>query len=722
MEESEYVDQGAAAGAGSQLKTADDTVSLESQQAQLEAAQRTSGSMPTGWAAKGYSKDYAEILDAENEKVRREWFQDNPKGYEQWLVYARFTQAARLEGAMRYEAAQLRHAATVEADAQAANLVTQTRRTVSEQGMAAQAEKWAAIEAAQREKADSDAKAKLTFEEAESKIGTGADADFARTVNKKNLEISMAETEKKYAEVMKGADATWVTNSERLFAHVDESMKKLYGDVVQNAVNNGASPFVAKAKAEAAVRSAAVGLLSGMVEDGNHELFDRWAKRLAATEIIADEDDGKGGKVVVNEPMRRWCLGRGDIKKAQDALLNEIASRQRRQKLLAEAYDTKASNYVESLRVAGSQIMSKASITADDDSAVDKIITGLNKVVTDPGTSKAVAKSAREAIEHLLSKRDARGQRETRIAAKVARMKTEQDAVDLMRELDGAGSVTRTVVLLGGDGERDKAKEVSADIRHVKRYVIQSAQAKGFLKGASWSARLRQLDETTQEDVDEQSKAFDAVRKSLGLHVLTKDEDSDRALSGFRKRKDAKQGDAFSEMLQIDESAGRYVTKNRNATWRWTDSDGVGYDLSADAVNALLSRAADFQRLHADAKTADLVEFMTRTLRDAARDADIEDYTKWWDFSGRRKMRGNRASSADIDTAARIVRSQMLNDGNSASGVFASFERSGSVVVDSASVRKLRGEIRARDDAERRELKELREKKRRVEAAKEGGK
>lgn len=686
--------------------------SIESQRIQLESAQNTAGALPQGWAAKGYAKGISEELDRQNEEVRRKKYADNPKGYKNYLMYARFSQSAYLEGAMRYEAAQLQHAATVEADALAADIVSQTRRTVSEWGAVGQIEKWAAIEEAQRNKADVDASSERTAEEAAAIAGDGEDGDVARKGVESALAASKAETTKSYANSVSGAQSRWEYASDRMFVHVGENMKRLYGMVERNAVNAGASPLVAKARAEAAVRAASFGVMAGMIEDGNHEMFERWLGKLGSADTVEAEVDGDGRSTVVNAPMRRWCLGRNDLKKLSDTFLDSLARDARRRKLLAREESAKEMNEIQLLRAKGSLILSNPSYSSKDDDAVEAIIKYLMSRI--PNASEKGGAACREAVEHLLSVRGSRERREERVATKVAKMRTEEEAVALVREIEAAIDTTRSVFLLSDDGS---ARESSADARHILKRVIVEAQDKGFLKGKSWNDRLAALDETTQKDFDEQRDAFASVRKALNLHILTEDEDRERAASGFKKRNGMRRIDAFDDLVQIDSKTGAYCTKNANATWRWVDSDGIGYDLTSGDVNALLGKAAEFQRLHKDAKTADLVDFMTETLREGARDAVVERYsdgmTGWiWDrLTGTRHM---RARSAPLGYSADRVLSAMLNDGNTVRGFNAAISASSGMVVNSSDVAMIRKGIKADID---RQIKELEARKKAAKGA-----
>lgn len=725
MDEEEYVDSGAAAQQAPE-KPEPQGPSLEAQRNQLDAAAMTSGAMPSGWAAQGYSAEFAKRLDDENERVRKEMFADNPKGFENYLGYARFAQAAQLEGAMRYEAAQLRHAATEESQAMAADMLVQARRTVSEQGMAGQTEKWAAIEAAQKDRSALDEKATRRASDLAAAAGKGPAGDSAREAIAAGLQAAKAEHERQYAARTGAAESAWEANSDRLYAHIGESMNRLYAQVERNAVNNGDTPLVAKAKAEQAVRAAAVGLLNGMVEDGNHDLFKRWRDKLGAVKTQDIADDGAGNATVVDAPMRRWCLLHEDLNKADEKYNEALYRAQRRQRLLSQADDTRQIGYVESLRSKASRILHNPVMSADDDGVVNQILDGLDSVVNMQGASEKAITRARSAIEHILSERDARAQRETRVAAKISKMRTKEEAERLYDQLVAAGDVTRSVMLVtvNNDGG-EECREVTADIRHLKRYVINEARESGLLTGQVWSDRLRELDETTEQDLKEQFDALAAVRSSLNLHVVTKDEDSDTAKSGFTKKKALERKDAFDALIELDRKAGAYVTKNKNATWRWNDSGGVGHDLTADQVNMLFNKAAEFQRLHKDAKTSDLVEFMTRTLAESVRDADIERYSdksgwsnfmglgKAWDYvSGGGKM---RTATRDIGAAATIVASQMLGDANTVRGFNQAMAGSSRVVIDAEEMQQTRDDFKRRVEFRRSQLearaKELKEKR-----------
>ena len=682
---------------------ADFSPPLEDQQTELNAAQRSVGAKPQGFDARGYAEGVARNIDAANEKARQKFFKDNQKGYERFLGFCSYRDAAEIETAMKYEAAQLRHAATAQEQQAAADIVTNLVKLNSENAAAGQVRKWAAVESAQATKQALDGQAERNAGEA--KVGLDKLGDAGKTaaaVVDGGVESFKASTYADYASAAAGADEEWERGCESLYNFNANELARFRDRVVKMSLNSGDPLNVASAKADMAVRQAAVGILNGLLANGNHDVFSRWMHRLNGTSISEEVEDGAGGVAVKYDAMKRWCLGGGDLKGLADAYIEAKMRERRIAKLEADNGESDMIKWIEGVRARAGRLFG-GQVGPAEQKALNGAMDELQRHITSGDATDKSATRAREAIEHIQSKLESRMKSEERIQTKVAKMESKNDFIRVWNELESAEDSTKSVVLLTGSGDSERAIEVSGDIRHVKSYLLDQAFKYGLASGQAWTDEKKALEKATDEDLREQRDAFSALRDELGLQVITPDKDSDMATAGARNKKTMRKAGAYDELLEIDDRLGSYVSKNKNLMWRWK-KDGVWVTLTSDDINTLLTKSAAFQRKHKDAKTEDIVRFGVALLDSAASIHQTEkiingfaDTLSSWTHIGNLEY---RSDSESLGKMADGIIDTMVGE-NSASAFSRQLLSAKRVIVDQDDVNAWSDAVKAAVDSDR---------------------
>ena len=617
--------------------------SLEAQETELRAAQRSASALPQGEDAMGHAKRVADAWDKANEAERQRHYKNDPKGYKRFLGRMAFRQSADIEAAMRYEAAQLKHASNARSSQEAADIISNLGKLNTDYPCAGQTQKMATLEDAQSAKQALDRQAEMQAQEAKSSLDTGTSAGkTAAAAVDEGVKAFKASTFAEYASKAAGAENEWERGCQSLFNFNAKELGRFHERIVQMAMNNGDPSNVARAKADEATRKAAVGILNGLISNGNHDVFSRWMHTLNGTKISDELDDGQGGRVIRFDAMKRWCLGADDLKSLAEAYLKAKAKEQKI--AAAETANARTAGIIQvnSIRVAGNRACYSAKLDAQTVSDYENSVAALENIAQTASDDK-VSNAAREASEHLRSLWASRGRTEEKVATQVGRLNDQKEFEEYWDWLCAQGEKDIRVSLVDGSG---KSEDIMADVSLVKYKALSEAIGKGLCTGKHgtsgklWSEMLTELEKGHGVDVEEQASAVDSLRTKLRVSVVTADDkdlgDAYRAGWGKDRKKIGKDPYRFDSPFGHDDNGSPTMDRSKRfQTLRWTGTDGVEriapWSAFDKAVNAIITA----QKITPGIAQDKLVQMAERMLMSGAVDSATREFSTGW-FSSRK--------------------------------------------------------------------------------------